>query len=422
MRQSGWQHQHQPIGRDRVWRRVRHPDKRADHTPMYTKDWETPIEGAAMTLSAEQLDAKISAVAAAAADAAERTDRDGAFPEQAVSAFLASGLAGLISSSEQGGLGGSLRQASAVVEALARQCSSTAMVVCMHFCGAAVIEALGADAARRQVASGEALATLAFSEAGSRSHFWAPVSSAMREGETIVLNARKSWVTSANYADLYVWTSRATAGEGNTIWLVPRDTAGIAPSRGFDGIGLRGNDSAPVAATDVRIPAASLLGEDGKGTDVMLGTALPVFAVLSASASLGLMSAAVERTVAHARGTSLQHLDQALSAYPTIRAYIARMAVKTDSVRALIGATITALENPSEVTMLRVLQAKAAAGESATEVTDLAMRVCGGAAFRREVGVERIFRDARAATVMAPTTDQLYDFIGRALCGIDLFA
>ena len=71
--------------------------------------------------------------------------------------------------------------------------------------------------------------------------------------------------------------------------------------------------------------------------------------------------------------------------------------------------------------MLRVLEVKAAAGETATEVTDLAMRVCGGAAFRKEVGVERHFRDARAATVMAPTTDALYDFIGKAVCGLPLF-
>ncbi len=65
--------------------------------------------------------------------------------------------------------------------------------------------------------------------------------------------------------------------------------------------------------------------------------------------------------------------------------------------------------------MLRVLEVKAAAGEAAIDVTDLAMQVCGGAAFRKELGVERRFRDARAARVMAPTTDALHDFIGRAL-------
>jgi alkylation response protein AidB-like acyl-CoA dehydrogenase len=72
-------------------------------------------------------------------------------------------------------------------------------------------------------------------------------------------------------------------------------------------------------------------------------------------------------------------------------------------------------------TMLRVLEAKAAAGEAASEVTDLAMRVCGGAAFRKDVGVERVFRDARAGLVMSPTTDILYDFIGKAVCGLPLF-
>ena len=71
--------------------------------------------------------------------------------------------------------------------------------------------------------------------------------------------------------------------------------------------------------------------------------------------------------------------------------------------------------------MLRVLEVKAAAGESATEVLDLGMRVCGGAAFRADVGVERYFRDGRAASVMAPPTDVLYDFIGKAVCGMDLF-
>jgi alkylation response protein AidB-like acyl-CoA dehydrogenase len=71
--------------------------------------------------------------------------------------------------------------------------------------------------------------------------------------------------------------------------------------------------------------------------------------------------------------------------------------------------------------MLRVLESKAAAGEAATEVLDTAMRVCGGAAFRKDVGVERYFRDTRAAGVMAPTTDVLYDFIGKAVCGMELF-
>ena len=74
------------------------------------------------------------------------------------------------------------------------------------------------------------------------------------------------------------------------------------------------------------------------------------------------------------------------------------------------------------MTQLLVLEAKAAATEAAVRVTDLAMRTCGGAAFGGALGLERRFRDARAPIIMAPTTDQAYDFIGRALCGLELLA
>src|SRR5205085_5765351 len=97
------------------------------------------------------------------------------------------------------------------------------------------------------------------------------------------------------------------------------------------------------------------------------------------------------------------------------------MRVKTDTARTLLDDTIAAMAANRGDTMLRVLECKAAAGETATEVLDLAMRVCGGAAFRKDVAVERYFRDTRAAGVMAPTTDILYDFIGKAVCGLPLF-
>lgn len=95
--------------------------------------------------------------------------------------------------------------------------------------------------------------------------------------------------------------------------------------------------------------------------------------------------------------------------------------IRTDMSAALLGDTLAAMAAGRADTMLRVLELKAAAAESALEVTDLAMRVCGGAAFRKEAGIERLFRDARAANVMAPTSDVLYDFIGKAICGLPLF-
>jgi alkylation response protein AidB-like acyl-CoA dehydrogenase len=219
-----------------------------------------------------------------------------------------------------------------------------------------------------------------------------------------------------------VWSTKPVAGsELSSLWLIPRTTQGIRVDGGFDGLGLRGNDSAPVTAEGVRLPASSRLGGDGGGFGLMMGVVLPWFNVLSASVSAGLMEAAVQRSAKHLGGTKLEYAGSALADLPTIRAFIARMRIKTDQTKALNLDTLAAIGAGREDATLRVLESKAAAGEAAAEVGDLAMRVCGGAAFRKDVGVERIFRDSRAALVMGPTTDVLYDFIGKAVCGLPLF-
>lgn len=362
----------------------------------------------------------LSAVEAVEAQAVA-VDRDAAFPVASVDALRAAGALSLVSAAEVGGQGQGLRAAVSSVERVSRACGSTAMVLCMHYAGTAVIEKLGAESVRREVAAGRHLSTLAFSEQGSRSHFWAPVSTARADGDGVRLNAHKSWITSAHHATAYVWSSGAVGGEGSTLWLVPRDTAGLRVSAGFDGLGLRGNDSAPVVAEDARVDASQRLGDDGKGADTMLGVVLPWFACMNAACSVGIMERALAGTLKHISATRHQHLGTSLADLPTIRAYVARMKLSLDQSRLLLDDAVAAIESGREDASLRVLEVKAAAGEAAVTVTETAMRVCGGAAYRKELGVERAFRDARAAGVMAPTTDQLYDFIGRALAGLPLF-
>lgn len=364
---------------------------------------------------------KLETVAAVAAAHAVAVD-GGAFPSATLAAMRDSGLLGLISAKAVGGMGEGMVAAAAVVERLARECGSTAMVVCMHYCATATIEAHGAESARRDIASGTHLTTLAFSEPGSRSQFWASLNTAAVDGDRVTINGKKGWVTSAHHADSYVYSTRPLAGaELSTLWLVPRTTPGLRVDGTFDGLGLRGNDSAPVTAEAARIPASARLGEDGGGFGIMMGVVLPWFNVLSASVSAGLMEAAVERSAKHVASTQFAHAGSTIADLPTVRAYVARMRIKTDQTKALNADTLAAIGAGRADATLRVLESKAAAGEAAAEVGDLAMRVCGGAAFRKDVGVERIFRDSRAALVMAPTTDVLYDFIGKAVCGLPLF-
>ncbi len=360
------------------------------------------------------------------APAAVEVDRTGTFPRAGIDALGRAGLLGLLSAPDVGGQGEGHRAATLVIEQLGHHCASTAMVAMMHYCAVPLVEASGSKAVREEVAGGRHLLALALSESGSRSHFWAPVSTARAAdgsgGAQVRLDAHKSWVTSAGEADSYVWSSRPMDAEGlSTLWLVPAGAPGLSVGAPFDGLGLRGNSSSPMSAEGLVVPADAMLGPDGGGFDLMMMVVLPYFQLMNAAFSVGTMDAATTKAAAHVAGTRLTLLDQSLAESPTVRAYVARMRIRTDMVRTLVLDALDALEGGRDDVMLRVLEVKAAAGESATEVTDLAMRVCGGAAFRKEVGVERHFRDARAATVMAPTTDILYDFIGRITCGLPLF-
>ncbi|HYX43608.1 MAG TPA: acyl-CoA dehydrogenase family protein [Acidimicrobiales bacterium] len=361
-------------------------------------------------------------VADVVAPMAADVDRHGTYPRPALDALGAAGLLGLVSSPEVGGMGGGYRAAAGVVQELARNCASTAMVVLMHYAATAVLEAHGATEVREAIAAGRFVGTLAFSEAGSRSHFWVPTSSATAVDGQVRLDAAKSWVTSAGEADGYVWSSRPVAAEGpSTLWLVPGGAAGLSVGAPFDGLGLRGNKSSPMVAEGVVVGSDAMLGPDGGGFEVMIGAILPWFQVMNAAFSTGTADVATNRAAAYVAGTRVEHLDQSLAENPTTRAYVARMRISTDAAEALLLDTLAALETGRADATLRVLEVKAAASEAAAGVTDLAMRVCGGSAFRKEVGVERNFRDARAATVMAPTTDALYDFVGRVACGLPVF-
>jgi isovaleryl-CoA dehydrogenase len=357
------------------------------------------------------------------APGAAQVDSTGEFPQANITALTEAGVLGMMSSADVGGGGQGLAEASAVIEKIAGACGSTAMVVLMHFAASGIIEAHGDTETRQAIAGGRHLTTLAFSEAGSRSHFWAPTSTAKSDGNgKVTLDAKKSWVTSSHVANSYVWSSTPLAAEGPmTLWQVPSDSAGLTIRGQFDGLGLRGNDSNPVAAEGVQVAAGAQLGDDGAGLDIALGTCLPVFLVLNASFSLGLMQAMVGEAGEHLKNTRLAHLDQSLAEQLPQRTRYAELLTKVDGVRAFLQDTLTALGTGRPDATLRVLQVKAVAAEAASEVADGVMKLCGGSAFRKELGVERRFRDSLAARVMAPTTDALRDFVGRATLGLPLF-
>jgi alkylation response protein AidB-like acyl-CoA dehydrogenase len=386
--------------------------------------------GAIMTHDAAVLKAREIA-SRVLAPSAGQNDKAGRFSTEAVESLGESGLLALMLPVDVGGLGFGPRTFAAVIATLAEADASVAMVYLMHIVGAATISAARPSAAQalapilQEIGAGRHLSTLAFSEAGSRSHFWAPISRAHRNGDGVRISAKKSWVTSAGHAQSYVVSALAPEGAGpteSTLYLLGADTRGFSVAGPWDGLGLRANASAPVTLDDCEVPSDLQLTDDGAGFPAMLNVVLPLFNLGTASVALGLCRAAVAGTASHLKSAKFEHLGQSLGeSLPTLRAQLATMQIDTDGLSARIDDLIEHLQKPRETTMLRVLESKAAAGDVAISVTSTAMRVCGGAAFSRHLNIERLFRDAHAGAVMAPTGDVLREFIGKSLLGIPLF-
>lgn len=361
------------------------------------------------------------------APAAAEHDRAGDWPGASIKALADAGLLGLTVPEELGGLGLGPSDFVATVEELAAACASTAMIFVMHVCGTEVIKQSSLpqrDSVLSDMAGGKHLSTLAFSEKGSRSHFWAPVSQASEEDGFHLLNCEKSYVTSAGHANSYVVSTRAIGATGITetsLYYIEEGAAGFSVAGPWNGLGMRANASAPMKLENSRVSPDSLLSPGGGGFNVMMSVVLPWFQLGTSAVANGISKAALDAAAGHLNASRLEHLGVTLASQPESRARLASARIALDASRALTAEAARSVENPDDSTMLRVLEVKACASETALDVTDKAMRLCGGAAFSRQLPIERYFRDARAGSVMAPTTDALYDFIGKALLGLPLF-
>jgi alkylation response protein AidB-like acyl-CoA dehydrogenase len=359
---------------------------------------------------------------------ANDVDQTGRWPAESLAELAEAGLLGLTVPAALGGPGAGPQVFAAVTRILAERCASTAMIYLMHVCATQVIAAAQQfseqEAVLRAILAGRHLSTLAFSEKGSRSHFWAPVSRAVAADGVHRLTADKSFVTSAGTADSYIVSTlsgSAADPQASTLYYVPQDAPGLSVSGPWNGLGLRGNGSAPMRLDNVAVPTSHRVSPEGEGFAVMVSVVLPWFQLGSAAVSLGIARAATEGIRRHLLAAKLEHLGQSLASLPNLRARLAQMQIALDTQQAFLESVARKMEAQAPDSLLAILECKAAAAEAVLQITDLALRTGGGACFGRHLTVERNFRDARAASVMAPTTDVLYDFIGRTLLGLPLF-
>jgi len=360
---------------------------------------------------------------------ADSIDQSRRFPRENLQALGKVGVLGLMIPAKYGGAGGGLAELSQVLEEQAQSCASTAMVTLMHFCATAVIAAKGSDALKQELlptcARGEHVTTLAFSEAGSGGHFYAPVSEVRQNGGKKSLSAAKNFVTSAGEADSYVVSARragAAAPTETNLYLIAKNAAGLSTQGRFEGLGLAGNASAPMSLTDVAIDDDARLGPEGSGFQSMLEVVLPHFQIGVASVSMGLAKTAHQTIVGRMGARKYEHAGgAALASIPRVQFLVAEIALAVNSGEAYLRETIRKVLAADPAAMFDVLGVKVVAADACLAAVSRAMTLGGGWAFGRRGGLERIFRDAQAAAVMAPSSDVLKDFIGKASLGLPLF-
>ena len=359
---------------------------------------------------------------------AERDDREARWPAETMEALAAARLTGLLVPADLGGLGQGMLGLVAISEILAAESASTGLCFAMHCVGSAVIAAKATDYQRehylKPIARGEHLTTLGLSEPGSGAFFFYPEVSARHNGDTIEVTGTKSFVTNAGHADSYVISTLPFTGEGEegqfNCVLIDRDLPGASWDAPWHGFGMRSNDSRTLHLDRVQIPAANLLGDPGDQLWYLFQIIAPFFLMAMAGTYLGVAQAAFDEALTHVGARRHTHSGELLGAAPVVAHRLGDLWTELEATRQLIHSAARKGDAGHPDALPSILACKAAAGDAAVRIANEAMTLCGGAGYRDNGRMTRILRDARASHVMAPTTDMLKTWVGRALLGLPL--
>jgi alkylation response protein AidB-like acyl-CoA dehydrogenase len=359
---------------------------------------------------------------------ADEDDRACRWPAETMAAMAAAGLGGLTAPREVGGLDGGMLGLVAISEVLAQESASAGLCFAMHCVGTAVIAAKATPVQRDRylvpIARGEHLTTLALSEPGSGSFFFYPATAIARSDEGFTLDGTKSFVTNGTHADSYVISTAPLAGEGEvgqfSCVLVDGDRPGLTWLDAWTGFGMRSNDSRTLRLDGVAVPRDNLLGEVGDQLWYVFEVIAPYFLMAMAGTYLGVAQAALDEARLHVGTRRYAHSGELLGAAPVVSHRLGDLWLRLESTRRLIYTAAAKGDAGAPDALSHILAAKAAAGDAAVTIANEAMTLTGGSAYRDNSRLARLMRDARASHVMAPTTDVLKTWVGRALLNLPL--
>lgn len=358
-----------------------------------------------------------------AAPRAAEVDARRIWPKHTFDALAEAGLLGLHVGEDLGGHGEGMVALAALTEVLGQACSSSAICYGMHCVGSATIAAKPTEDQRERylvpIAAGRHLTTLSLSEPGTGVHFYLSSTAMTAEGNEYRLRGLKHFVTNGGHADSYVVStlaSDASQGEFSCV-MVDRDTPGIRWSGEWDGLGMRGNAAITLNLEDARVPRGNLLGAEGDQVWYVFEVIAPYFLIAMAGTYLGIAQAAIDYTMNHVRTRVYATSGEPVANADVVQHRIGAMWSRLEAARQLLYSAAYAGDSGNPAALPAILSSKAEMSETATSIVNEAMILCGGLAYRENSVLARLLRDVHASHVMAPTTDLLRMWTGRALLG-----
>ncbi|EID80982.1 MULTISPECIES: acyl-CoA dehydrogenase family protein [Rhodococcus] len=263
-------------------------------------------------------------------------------------------------------------------------------------------------------ASGELITAIAMTEPGTGSDLQGIKTRAVRDGDDWVLNGSKTFITNGINADLVIvvaCTDPDKGAQGFSLLVVERDMPGFERGRNLDKIGMKAQDTAELSFTDVRVPAANLLGEEGMGFLYLMKN-LPQERLSIAVVAAAAMESALDMTIQYCRDRKA--FGKSIGSFQNTRFVLAELATEATAVRVLVDKFIELL-NDEKLSVQEAAMAKWWTTEAQVRLIDRCLQLHGGYGYMKEYPIAKAYMDSRVQTIYGGTTEIMKEIIGRGL-------
>ncbi len=352
---------------------------------------------------------------------AAQADDEESFPRASWDAWRAAGFAGLAFPEDLGGQGAGILAHAVAVEEVARVCGSSSLFTFISKLGLTALLDHGSDELRERVvptvASGEHQASYCLSESGAGSDVAGMQARAVRDGDHYVLNGAKMWITNAgvsHYYTVFCKTDPAAGHRGISAIVVEAGTPGLSIGKLEHKMGMRGSPTGEVLLQDCAVPAANLIGDEGRGFYYAMG-ALDRSRPLVGAQALGIAQGALDLAVAYVQ--ERKQFGQRIGDFQGVQFMLADLAAAVDAARLVVYRACALLDAGRPGTARASSVAKLLASDAAMRVTTDVVQLLGGVGYTRELPAERMMRDAKVTQIYEGTNQ-----IQRVVIAKQLFA